>query len=55
MSWRSGAARRANVSSDLSGLRAQIDRIDGELAPALLRESSELLRKAHDSRDPARG
>lgn len=27
----------------------------GELAPALLRESSELLRKAHDSRDPARG
>lgn len=24
----------------------------GELAPALLRESSELLRKAHDSRDP---
>lgn len=27
----------------------------GELAPALLRESSELLRKAHDSRDPVRG
>ena len=25
----------------------------GELAPALLRESSELLRKAHDARDPA--
>lgn len=27
----------------------------GDLAPALLRESSELLRKAHDSRDPGRG
>ena len=24
----------------------------GEIAPALLRESSELLRKAHDARDP---
>ena len=27
----------------------------GDLAPVLLRESSELLRKAHDSRDPGRG
>lgn len=27
----------------------------GDLAPALLRESSELLRKAHDARDPHAG
>src|SRR3546814_17978795 len=32
---RSGAMRRANVSSDLSGLREQIDRIDGELIQLL--------------------
>src|SRR3546814_11779577 len=32
---RSAAMRRANVSSDLSGLREQIDRIDGELIQLL--------------------
>lgn len=42
---------RDGLIADFNGAREYF----GELAPALLRESSELLRKAHDARDPALG
>ena len=40
--------QRGELIEDFNSARGYF----GELAPALLRESSELLRKAHDARDP---
>lgn len=43
--------QRDALIADFNSARAYF----GDLAPALLRESSELLRKAHDARDPSLG